>query len=164
MQTSQMYKKDKEWAHAALCDCKPQPPRKVRIYSAWLPGKAGITSNMKPSCGLIFLGSHPTMTEHSRTNWTTRTHQKLSSMAQLGAEHLGTQALHRQLWDLKFQWQDLLCVLHTPLYFSLEIQRHRGMHIQPSSESIWRAHTLLLDRHSFIHPRHCLVHLPQLAQ
>lgn len=46
--------------HSALSDCKPQPCRCVRTHNAWLPGKAGVNSEVKPFHSLIFLGSHPT--------------------------------------------------------------------------------------------------------
>lgn len=89
-----------------------------------------------------------------RTNHTTGTHQKLSSLAPVpGAEHLGTQALHSYvvvLSHLKSQWQDLLRLSphQTTVFLCAGPKAHTGTYPHTSSASTWHAytHTLLLAR------------------
>lgn len=87
----------KKKVNSFCSDCKPQPPSWVRIHSAWLLGKAGVTPKVKPFYP-IFLGSHPSETKHlGQTEQQERTRSWASLAPVPDGEDLGRQALHKQL-------------------------------------------------------------------
>lgn len=147
IQTSRKKKKEKEQAHSALSDCKPQPPSCVRTHSEQLPGKADVTSKVKPFHGLIFLGSHPTETERlgqtrqweSIRNWVVWLQFQVLSIW----EHKHwTNSCFVVLSHLKSQWQDLLWLSHIrPLYFYLQAQRHIQAHTHTPAQKACGIHT-----------------------